>query len=56
MFFSNTIFIFRYILHFTKRLLRPCLVHLEIKKNQDSPSHQILWHMYETLNIDENKN
>jgi len=26
------------------------------KSFQDSPSHRILWHMYETLNIDENKN
>jgi len=26
------------------------------KSFQDSPSHRILWHMHETLNIDENKN
>ena len=26
------------------------------KSFQDSPSHRILWHMYEALNIDENKN
>jgi len=28
----------------------------ELKTFQDSPSYQILRHMYETLNIDENKN
>ena len=33
--------------------LRPCLVP---KIFQDSPSHRILRHMHEALNIDENKN
>jgi len=35
------------------RELRPCLVR---KIFQDSPSHRILRHMHEALNIDENKN
>jgi len=33
--------------------VRPCLVS---KIFQDSPSHRILRHMHEALNIDENKN
>ena len=36
-----------------RSLLRPCLVP---KIFQNSPSHRILWHMHEALNIDENKN
>jgi len=34
-------------------LFRPCLVP---KIFQDSPSHRILRHLHEALNIDENKN
>jgi len=29
---------------------------VKIKSFQDFPSHRILWHMHETLNIDKNKN
>ena len=34
----------------------PCLVHPKLKIFQDSPSHRILRHMHETLNIVKNKN
>ena len=34
----------------------PRLVHRNSKSFQDYPSHQILRHVYEALNIDENKN
>jgi len=37
--------------------LGPCLVHSKKAKSfQDFPSHRILRHMHEILNIDENKN
>jgi len=32
------------------------LVQFTPKIFQDFPSHQILWHMHEALNIEENKN
>ena len=36
--------------------LRPCLVHLKNQKLfQNFPSHRILQHIYEALNIDESK-
>jgi len=38
---------------YTSYKLRPCLLS---KIFQNSPSHRILQHMHETLNINENKN
>ena len=38
-----------------KKTLWSCLVPKTIKNFQDSPSHRILRHMHETLNIEKNK-
>jgi len=45
--------VFSFIIQNDGSKLRPCLVS---KKFQDSPSHRILRHMHEALNIDKNKN
>jgi len=41
---------------FFEAYFQPCSVQLKTQIFQDSPSHRILRHIYEALNIDENKN